>query len=483
MSIERINKWVLIVVTLAFGYLFFEQEYGLNVLIFNMLIITISLSLKPFLLNKNSTLATAIASLISATIVVIINSNVAIVANAVILLTFIGYNLNPKLSVIISLTNGFYSIATSPFIQLANHFDVKNSHPNRHTKTSSNQLKWLKIVRVAIPVLGALVFISIYANANSAFAATLEKVNIDFISWSWVKFNLISLFLICGVVYKVQIDHLTNYDNNTGNTIYRKRKEKPPNTHPLALKYELKTGVTLLLVINLILLFFNVFDMTYLISDQLPEGFTYSDYVHQGVNTLIGSIILAIMILLYFFRSNQNFYKMNKNLKRLAILWIFQNLILVAGILFKNYAYVVEYGLTYKRIGVFIYIILASVGLITTYMKVHKKLNLMFLLRSNTNIAYIILFVMAFFNWDRIITKVNLNYTQNIDYEYLLNLSDKNLPILFGQHTENKLSHEQKKRIENRKTSFIEKYEHSDWQSWNWQDYRITNELKPISNE
>jgi hypothetical protein len=266
-----------------------------------------------------------------------------------------------------------------------------------------------------------------------------------------------------------------------------------------ALKLEHKKGVIMLVMLNLLLLFFNIFDFSFILSGKkLPDGVDYSQYVHNGVNTLILSILLAIGIILFYFRANQNFYRNNQWLIRLTYLWILQNGLLLFGIIHKNQIYINEYGLTYKRIGVYVYLLLTCAGLLTTFWKVRYIKSVWFLLRKNTLIIYIVLIISCLINWDKLIAQNQINDAKNIDVMYLTNLSDTVLPELRSLLTNKKVNLEvqikdytqqnnsterynygstpiisQRKFIENQLKNFKENYPKKDWQSWNYDGFRV----------
>ena len=58
-----------------------------------------------------------------------------------------------------------------------------------------------------------------------------------------------------------------------------------------------------------------------------------------------------MLVLLFFFRGNLNFYKKNKWLRYGAYAWIFQNMVLVVSVLLRAKYYFVYYGkMTLSRI-------------------------------------------------------------------------------------------------------------------------------------
>jgi hypothetical protein len=143
-------------------------------------------------------------------------------------------------------------------------------------------------------------------------------------------------------------------------------------------------------------------------SANLPAS-VLSDAVHSGVYASIASIILAIAILIYFFYGKLNFIAESIWLRRMAYLWIGLNLLLVATVFTKNFMYMTGYGLSLKRLGVCIYLILCLVGLCTTYIKIHSLRSTTYLFRINAAISFFIVATYSLINWSAVVTEYNLN--------------------------------------------------------------------------
>ncbi|GAA4302677.1 hypothetical protein GCM10023183_14520 [Nibribacter koreensis] len=248
----------------------------------------------------------------------------------------------------------------------------------------------------------------------------------------------------------------------------------------MALKNELKTGVLLLALLNGLLFVFILSDAYYLFIGDLPEGIPYSEYLHQGVYTLIFTILLAIAILLYLFRENLNFYSKNQSLKKLAYVWLGLNMVLVLLTLTKNSIYITGTGLTYKRIGVYTYLILTGIGLIFSYIKVSKVKTNWYLFRMNGWAVYVLLVVFSTVNWDRVLTRFNLTYAKSPDLAYLFTLSNSNLSLLkediaLSRHA---FTDNQKKSLAEWELEYLRGEAQKEWQSWNYNDWRLSNELR-----
>jgi len=199
----------------------------------------------------------------------------------------------------------------------------------------------------------------------------------------------------------------------------------------------------------------------------------FSNQVHSGINALIASIVMAIIIILYFFRGNLNFYKDNKKLKIVAYIWIVLNMILVVNIVIKDYQYIYYFGFTYKRIGVLMYLLLTIIGLLTTVIKVKSIKNFWYLFRINTVTVFIILIVSCTINWDSYITIYNLNYAQSMDFNYLINLSDNNTFILKNYIDKNNLSTKRELAVERKFKNYVIKLKDKNWQEIQFDNLKI----------
>jgi len=186
-------------------------------------------------------------------------------------------------------------------------------------------------------------------------------------------------------------------------------------------------------MLNGLLLLVNLNDLVYLsLHATIPTDSIYAEYVHQGVYTLILTVLLAIGIFLYYFRGDQHFFAGSRLLLGLSFAWIIQNGVLLAITAGKNHGYVEAYGLTYKRIGVYVYLLATLIGLITTLYKLKHVKSSWFLIRKNAWALYTVLVLSASMNWDQLIVRYNLHQARVLDVSYLLTLSDAALLELYA---------------------------------------------------
>jgi hypothetical protein len=133
---------------------------------------------------------------------------------------------------------------------------------------------------------------------------------------------------------------------------------------------------------------------------------------------------------MFYFRGRMNFAVNGKALRILALIWIVQNAFMLFSTAWRNEVYVLVFGLTYKRIGVYIYLLLTLIGLIVTAWKVQGKKTNAFLVRMNSWLFYSVWIIACFVNWDQLIIRNNLSTGLKPDLGYLYSLSENILPSL-----------------------------------------------------
>ena len=164
---------------------------------------------------------------------------------------------------------------------------------------------------------------------------------------------------------------------------------------------------------------------------------------------------------------------------------------------FRDYYYIHEFGLAYKRIGVLVFLTLVLAGLLTVYIKISQVKTTYFLLKVNAWVVIAVLVLSCCIHWDETIAEYNLSRksTLPLDVKFLLSLSDKTLPILENNQDvlEKSLinnpkndegdsyyrsSLSAKQYFEMRKKEFFEEQKNYTWLSWNAADNYIKTHLQ-----
>ena len=471
------NNLLLLIALLAYSFLFFQQTAGINFLLFTIVLLILLVVRQPLLLLSKSWMAVGVGALLTSGMVVWQHSTLAIVAHSISMSVVAGLSLNPGSSFLIAFLNSIYSFFAAIILKVAHSFSEERP------KTAGVYMSSALTLKVVIPPLLTVLFVFIYRIANPAFKSITDQLFTGWISGEWFTFTLMGFLLLFGFIYQISIESLTEHDLLSPDQLRRKRSGIRRIFKLPALRTEYQLGWLSFALLNALLLFVNGIDFYYLlISKSLPEGVDYAQYVHQGVYALIFSIVLAIVVILYYFRGNLNFYKNNSLLKWLAYAWIVQNIVLVGNTAIKTSLYIAEYSLTHKRIGVYVYLLLTVIGLISTFIKIYGVKNNWFLFRKTTWAFYTVLILATLINWSRLITQYNLSHLNSfkeIDIAYLVGLPQTNTALLVNllEKDPQRLTEAQKAAILQKKNEFLEQHTRQQWQSWNYDDSRIAKDL------
>lgn len=492
--------WVAIS-TIFFTLLFNNQWIGLNVLIFESLIFGILYFSKQINLKNKSIIFITLAYFLTALAVVFVNSTLAIFINMLICFIAIGILIFPEArSLTTTIQLSFYNIFTSQSNALYNISNI-----NKDKKESSSKFRRIRIF--LIPIVIIIIFLIIYSNSNPVFENILsnfiQSIN-KFLNniFRYIDIDL-SIVILLGLLSSNYIffrntdQHLENKDKAANDFLQRIRKRVSRQLNLNSLTNELKAAIFLLAILNIIILILNVIDIYWVWFNFSWDGALLKQFVHEGTYLLILSIIISIIIVLYYFRGNLNFYKNNIWLKRLSYAWIMQNAILAISVGIRNYWYIYYYSLAYKRIAVIVFLILTLYGLYTVYQKVKDKKSAFYLIRSNLRFTVLILVISSLFNWDTIIARYNFSqsYRAYVHFDFLASLSYKALPYLEKplaelsaiekrQNNTFPLTRglyinaiEYKNRIEIKKTDFKKQWESKGILSWNYPEYKAYQKL------
>nr|MBK9651160.1 DUF4173 domain-containing protein [Bacteroidota bacterium] len=450
------NDWILLFSLAVYSVLFYAQSFGINFLLFSVFVcIMLFVRNKELIKNKTWNIV-ALCTIASGFAVFVYGNYLSFVANVISLSILSALRFNQQTSILLGLLYAVYSYVGAIAYMFKDYaerkkVEVEKSHPMA-----------IKILLVVIPVLIVTVFFLLYQSSNPVFYNFTQKINFDFISLAFIRFVIIGFILLYGFYYHRTINIFQTADEQAANNL---RKEnavyKSFFGNGFTIEYENISGQILLGLLNVLLLTVNLLDIIYLWgTGGLPQGMSYAAFLHQGTGTLITSIVLAVSIILFYFRGALNYFEKNKSLRILAFVWVLQNIFMVISTAYRNHIYIEEYFLTYKRIGVYVYLFLCVIGLVTTFIKIKNIKSNWYLFRVNSWWCYALLIACSFVSWDLLITKFNVSTATEknkpIDKNYLIGLGYINLPdlILMNDSLQNKASEE-----ENDMISFSSEYE------------------------
>ncbi len=494
---KDIRFYLVLLFTALYNTLFWNEALGLNTILFSSLLIGTLLYLNPGSLGYKRVKLTVASTMLTALMIVWHNSLAAKIAHIVSLFITVGFVYQPVLKTV-------YLAAASTIASLI-YIPKALQQVWRSMEQSQSQVKrvYMRVQVTLIPLAAVTVFYLMYRSANPVFEqlsdSLWDKAYTYFgflfkdISLQRFVFVLFAFVLMIAAFYNPQEQKLVEWEMRQKNNIVRHRKSSLfKQVHPkmLRLKQEYYAAILLITATNVLLLIVNIIDINW-----IWFGFNYTDvkslsqFVHEGTYMLITSIILSMVILLYYFRNNLNFYSQNRWLKIAAYCWIVQNGILLISVGIRNYHYIYQFGLAYKRIGVILFLALTLFGLYSFFIKIYDKRSASYLYRLNAWAVFTLLIVNSFINWDVFIARYNINRPGTIDTEFLLSLSDKTLHILdqhrnifsnqhieiyhFGQAKE--LS--EADQLDFRIRHFTQNWKKRNWLSWNRAEYKAYKAL------
>ncbi len=462
---------------LLFSTLFYQQDLGLNMLLFALCSTAILFVLKPSIHHSKVIWVLAATYLLSAGFVFFNNSSLAISNTLLTFLIFVGATTAASNSVYVQWFNGMYQAVLGQL-----HIAIHRTQPTKQAPKRPHNIYDFKFITLTLVLLSVLiaVFGGLYSQANPIFAKGFDYIDLSFINFYWLLFALMGYLLLLNCSTTAQLDLIVKAEDNTPSHL-RQRSMTAAQCQLLVKEYHL---AILLITVLVVLIFGYIASDVYLII-YLPQelGPALSQAVHSGINALITSIVLAIILILIFFRGNLNFYKKNHTLKTLTYLWLLANLIIVVLTVYKNTVYCEALGLTYKRVGVFVYLFLSAVGLVTTFIKISHKQTVYQLLRINGRMAFFVLIFLASFSWDRSITQFNLTHIPEPDLYYLLSLSRSNGDLLYAYAKKHPEKIDDVRRIEKRNAYYLKKLSNQTWQAQTLAGMRLSQAATITENK
>ncbi|MEM7038081.1 MAG: DUF4153 domain-containing protein, partial [Bacteroidota bacterium] len=308
--------------TLLFDLMFWQEELGLNLVLFHVLIGVAAVVVhRPSWSGVPLRVVTA-GTLLCGAMVLFNGSGTARVAFCLSFMAFLGLVLQPAIrSLPAALSTGMANLGTgifAAFFQLPK-FKLKG----KKRKTSPMAYLAMSI----IPLVAALIFFGLFAGANPKFGALadnlMEAVDqfllnlFGEISLPRVMFIIFGGLLACGVLFSLPVRMFRIWEKDSDERLdrgklraRRRKKLKLAPTRIRGIQEEYRVALMLVALVNVLALVNNVIDISWIwFGFEFDPGFNLSQFVHEGTWLLVASILLSMAIMFYFFRGNQNFYR------------------------------------------------------------------------------------------------------------------------------------------------------------------------------
>ncbi|KAF2333053.1 DUF4153 domain-containing protein [Flavobacterium daemonense] len=278
---------------------------------------------------------------------------------------------------------------------------------------------------VLIPAIFFGLFFAVYSFGSDHFSSLFTDYTLD-IDVPQLLLLSIAGFYISFSFWNYWVPEVCYEKNELLDNEFKNIAEvKNQNTFSfLDLDFERKSGVITLVLLNLMLLvFIATYNYEQFFEVSIAQASKLSTATHERVNSVILSILMAVGVIMFYFKGGFNFDKKATLLKTLSKIWIFLNGILIISTIIKNSEYVSFFGLTYKRLGVYAFLILAIIGLVYTFLKIAKQKTNAYLVNQMVWYFYGTVLLCSYVNWGNLITNYNISVNKGVEPRFLSGLN------------------------------------------------------------
>jgi len=428
---------LILVCSLIFTLLFYNESVGVNLAIFGLVLTGIICYFFQDRFTSRSHLVLVVTSILSCIAFAWYGDFVSFLALAlsVIFLQFKTQESNLKIIQVfpIAFLNGITSLGRMlMFTQWLPKREIKNDFAKK------------LIAYFIIPAVFVGLFFIVYAFGSDHFSALFTDYYLDVNFFQLVLIALLGFYLSFTFWNYWIPEAFSDYNSLLDNDFKDKQSIRNQRTFSfLDIDFERKSGEITLVLLNALILAFIV-TYNYEQFFEVVEKSKLSAATHERVNAVIFSIIMAVGVILFYFKGGFNFDEKAKNLKRLSKIWIFLNGILILSTIIKNSEYVSFFGLTYKRLGVYVFLTLAIIGLVFTFLKITKQKTNAYLFNQMVWYCYGTILLCSYVNWGNLVTNYNISVNKGVEPTFLsdLNFNDETrrdyfkLNNLDGQYSE-----------------------------------------------
>ncbi len=138
---------------------------------------------------------------------------------------------------------------------------------------------------------------------------------------------------------------------------------------------------------------------------ELPDGVSPAAFAHRGAYPLVLTALLAGL----FAMVSRPYVHARRGLQALLLLWLGQNVALMAGAVLRLDLYVDAYGLTYLRVAAFIWMGMVAAGLALIGWQVLRGRENGWMLARMAGLLVAVLYLCSFVNFADMIARFNLS--------------------------------------------------------------------------
>lgn len=292
-----------------------------------------------------------------------------------------------------------FHAAGTPFGPLLDFNRLAKARRRSGTRVSVTRL----LPNLVLPLAGTALFLGLFAMANPIISNFLDNIQIGGLTE-----NDIARFIFWGFVFVCTWSTLRPRRTKS---MFRQLVDSEPGHIP---------GVTIasvtmsLVLFNLLFGLQNGLDLAYLWGDaQLPVEFTLAEYAHRGAYPLVVTALLAGLFIVVTTHPKSELAG-NQAIRWLVILWIAQNLLLLASTVERTLMYVDAYSLTVLRISALLWMGLVGIGLVLVTWRMLSGRSLAWLVNGNLIAAFAVLATCTYVDLGEMAANWNVRHAREV---------------------------------------------------------------------
>jgi hypothetical protein len=316
---------------------------------------------------------------------------------------------------------------------------------------------------LALPALGSLVFLILFAAANPLIENFLLRFDASVSPETFARAFFWGVMAIA--IWSVLRPPRLRFETAL-----------PRVAHPLAFPDVGAASVIVsLAAFNLIFALQNGLDIAFLWSGApLPGEMTLAGYAHRGAYPLIATALLAGLFVLVALRPGSATAR-RRSVRLLVTVWIAQNLLLVASTMLRTFDYIESYSLTELRIAALIWMALVAIGLALICYRLLRDKSAAWLINANMLAALIVVAGTTCVDFGRTAAAWNVRHAREVggrgvqlDLCYLRALGPSALVPLLELESRNDLPPQFHQRVQGLRSRIMTNLAdvQADWHGW-----------------
>ncbi len=246
-----------------------------------------------------------------------------------------------------------------------------------------------------------------------------------------------------------------------------------------------------LVVFNAVFALQNGLDIAFLWSGApLPGDMGLADYAHRGAYPLIITALLAGLFVLVALQPGSDTAR-RPLVRGLVIVWVAQNIILVASSLLRTADYIEAYALTRFRIAAMVWMALVGIGLLLILWRMLRDRSAHWLIDANVRVALGVLAVISVVDLGGIAAAWNVRHAREVggrgvelDLGYLRSLGAPALVSLVElEQTTDDPGLRDRVAAVRRDVHAQARRGQAEWRGWTWRDQRRLERVEALTRD